>query len=100
MLLFCTPAAIVLVFDPFFVYHKPLFIKDLGFDGTDRYQNAGLINSWLADPDEPFDTVIIGTSMTQNFPVTAIRNEDGIHALKLTLAGAPPKSNPPCFTRR
>jgi len=84
--IFVVPAIIVTVIDPFFVIHKKLS-ADIGFDGTDRYQNAGLINSFLADPAERFDTIILGTSMSQNFPVSAFKNEFGRNALKLTLAG-------------
>ena len=57
--IFVLPALVVVAFDPFFVLHKPFIHKDIGFDGTDRYQNAGLINSYLADPSEKIDTIII-----------------------------------------
>ncbi|MDP9196643.1 MAG: hypothetical protein M3O22_07775 [Pseudomonadota bacterium] len=80
LVLFLLPVGIVMVFDPFFVLHRPWFMKVPLLDGTDRYQNAGLINSFLADPAQGFDTVIIGTSMSQNFPVDS-------RTLKLTLAG-------------
>lgn len=89
--IFLLPALIVIVFDPFFVFHKPFIHKNLGFDGTDRYQNAGLINSYLADPNEKIDTIIIGTSMSQNLPVEILKNEQGANALKITLAGGKPK---------
>lgn len=80
------PATFVVFADPFFIFHKK-YAADIGFDGTDRYQNAGLINSFLADPAEQFDTIILGTSMSQNLPVSAFRNEPGKVALKLTLSG-------------
>lgn len=89
--IFVLPALVVVAFDPFFVLHKPFIHKDIGFDGTDRYQNAGLINSYLADPSEKIDTIIIGTSMSQNLPVSALKNKQGINALKLTMAGGKPK---------
>ena len=89
--IFLLPASIVVIFDPFFVLHKPFIHKDIGFDGTDRYQNAGLINSYLADLDEQIDTIIIGTSMSQNLPVSVLQNEHGVNALKLTLAAGKPK---------
>ena len=84
--IFIVPAAFVVFADPFFIFHKK-FASDIGFDGTDRYQNAGLINSFLADPAEQFDTIILGTSLSQNLPVAAFRNEFGKDALKLTLSG-------------
>lgn len=89
--LFLLPALIVVIFDPFFVLHKPFIHKDIGFDGTDRYQNAGLINSYLADQNDHRDTVILGTSMSQNLPVHGLENAHGVPALKLTLAGGRPK---------
>ena len=85
-IIFIIPASIVIIADPFFIFHKK-FSADIGFDGTDRYQNAGLINSFLDDPAERFDTIILGTSMSQNFPVSAFKNDFGRNALKLTLPG-------------
>jgi len=60
--------ALLLVFyvDPFQIYHKP-FVSGMTLQDNQRYQNAGLINSYLADPAEGYDSVIIGTSMSQNF---------------------------------
>lgn len=87
VIVFITPAILVLIVDPFFIGHKK-FAANIGFDGMDRYQNAGLINSFLADPAEQFDTIILGTSMSQNFPVSGFKNEFGRNALKLTLSGA------------
>ncbi len=89
-IIFTLPATIVVIFDPFFVIHKRYAAK-IGFDKTDRYQNAGLINSFLADPSEHIDTVIIGTSMSQNFPVSIFKNEHNKNSLKLTLAGGSAK---------
>jgi hypothetical protein len=86
LLVFVFPAAIVVIADPFFIFHKK-FSRNIGFDGTDRYQNAGLINTFLADPAERFDTINLVTSMSQNFPVSAFKNDFGKNALKLTLSG-------------
>lgn len=57
---------LVVCVDPFRIYHKP-FIADVGLQENQRYQNAGLINSWLADETQGYDAVMIGTSMSQNF---------------------------------
>lgn len=91
LMVFSLPALLVLVVDPFQFAHKLIIKKDSGFDATDRYQNAGLINSYLADPDLKIDTVVIGSSMSQNFPVADMKNKDGAYALKLTLAGGSAK---------
>lgn len=88
--LFVTPALIVFQYDPYFFLHKK-YADKMGFDKTDRYQNAGLINSWLDDDNENVDVIIIGTSMSQNMPVSAWKNEQGVNALKLTLAGGEAK---------
>ncbi len=80
ILLFLMPAGAIVVFDPFFVYHKPLFIKDPGFINSDRYQASGFINTYLSDPKSPYDKVIIGTSLSQNFEL-----DD--YTIPLTLAG-------------
>lgn len=82
------PAVFTAVFDPFFFLHKRF--AEHGFDGTDRYQNAGLIKSYLADPAENFNSVIIGTSVSQNFTASHFDQPDG-KTLKLTLAGAKPR---------
>ncbi len=83
------PALTVIIFDPFFVLHKKF--SAAGFDSDDRYQNAGIIRSFLADPEMHMDTIIIGTSMSQNLPVSVFKNAYGVHALKLTLSGGKPR---------
>lgn len=78
--IFILPAVLVLAIDPYFIYHKPYFMKAPYFVNSDRYQNAGLINSFLANPEEKFDKVIVGTSLSQNFRLDE-------HTMILTLAG-------------
>jgi hypothetical protein len=89
--LFLAPALLVYVIDPLFIYHKPYIFKDRGVGGTDRYLNAGLINNWLDDSENNIDTIIIGTSMSQQLPVQEIKNKHGVSALKLTAAGGTAK---------
>lgn len=85
--LFLLPALIVIFYDPFFIYHRPFLNKDVGFDDYERYQNAGLINSWLADPAQKIDTIIVGTSMSGNFQGADYLNDAGAPALKLAYDG-------------
>lgn len=85
LLLFLLPAAVNIIYDPYFLYRKPA--EPIGFLPKDRFQNAGIINSYLADPQEQYDTIIVGTSMSQNFPADTFKNEHGKGALRLTLAG-------------
>ena len=56
------PALLVLLVDPYHIYHKG-FIKPVLFSTSERYQNAGLINSYL----DGHDAIIIGSSLSQNF---------------------------------
>ena len=60
------PALLVIYVDPFQIYHKPR-IAGMALQENQRYQNAGLVNSYLADTGEAYDSVMIGTSMSQNF---------------------------------
>jgi len=57
---------LVVCVDPFQIYHRPL-IPGMGLQKNQRYQNAGLINSYLSDATQGYDSVIVGTSMSQNF---------------------------------
>ena len=82
-LILLSPILLVVVFYPFFVYHKPWFVKVENPHGQDRMQNAGLINHWLNRKDGPINTIIVGTSMSQNFPLDK-------HTLRLTLSGGRP----------
>ena len=53
--------AAVIVIDPFEIYHKAEhFIAPID-NGTQIYSNAGIAKSY------EYDSVIIGTSMTENF---------------------------------
>ena len=74
--------------DPYQIYGKHKF----GFIEKARYQNAGLINSYLNSNDN-YDSVIIGTSMTQNFIPKDVENIlKWNKVLKLSMPGASPKS--------
>lgn len=50
------------IIDPYQIYHK----HSHGFDTNQRYQNIGLINSYL-NTNDGFDSIIIGTSLAENF---------------------------------
>lgn len=49
---------------------------------NDRWQVAAFIRSF------PFDTVLVGTSMTQNFSLENVREQLGSSPIKLSIAGA------------
>lgn len=50
----------IFVFDPWQLFHPPWF-RDTVFIENSRFQNAGIINSY------DFDSIILGTSIAQNF---------------------------------
>lgn len=60
------PALFILVVDPFQVLHQPFFSSRL-LNENQRYQNAGLINSYLSDAGEKYDSAAFGTSLSVNF---------------------------------
>jgi len=59
------PALLVIYVDPFQIYHRA-FIPKMGLSENQRYQNAGLINSYLRDPSQGYDSIALGTSMSAN----------------------------------
>lgn len=75
-------AFMVIYIDPFFQYHKPLndFIYDIN---NEAYQNAGLAKSF------EYESLITGSSMTQNFKTSWFKNEKTI---KLSFANAFPRT--------
>jgi hypothetical protein len=70
------PAAFVFLADPCHVFHKPFphFLHH-GFTPSTRCQNAGLINSWLSDKEEGFDSLLIGASTSENFLIPYINQK-------------------------
>ncbi len=75
------------ILDPFQIYHSSYFAKDR-YLKNDRYQNAGLINR-LHREQQCCDTLIIGTSHSQNFLPNHLRDTFKIKgALDLTMLGA------------
>jgi hypothetical protein len=81
------PTLFIFSADPCHVFHKPFSGRlHHGFTPETRCQNAGLINSWLADPDEGFDAVMIGASTSENFQPEYIAAQTPWHrVLKLTM---------------
>lgn len=72
--------------DPFQYFHKHLY----GFSDNQRYQNIGLINSYL-NSEDGYDSVIIGTSLSENFyPENVNRAMKWGKTLKLCASGAVP----------
>jgi hypothetical protein len=74
--------------DPFQIYHKS-FLSGKGLNENQRYQNAGLINQYLADPAQDYDSIMVGTSMSQNFTGEMANKTLGWHkTMRLFMPGA------------
>ena len=71
----------VIVIDPFFQYHKPLNGLSYNIDEP-RYHNAGLLKSF------EYNSIITGTSMTQNFKVSEANLLFNENFIKTSLNGA------------
>lgn len=81
------PVLLVWTVDPLRIYHDPL-IEDFPLHGNQRYQNAGLINRYLADPEQGYDSIVIGTSMSANNDAESVETIFGWKkTLRLTVIG-------------
>lgn len=75
------------ILDPFQIFHSSWFMKDRYVPAYERFQNAGLIRRML-ERDDCCDTVVIGTSHSQNFlPSYVAKAFKGHGTLQLSLPG-------------
>jgi len=78
-------AAVIILFtfvaDPFLVYHRPTWYQPT-FYSQERYMNQGLVRQF------EYDTIIIGTSMTQNFRPSQVNEATGGKVVKLSISGS------------
>ncbi|MGL5972804.1 MAG: hypothetical protein ACRCZK_03730, partial [Oscillospiraceae bacterium] len=71
----------IFIVDPFFHYHKP--INGLSYKlYNGRYQNIGILKNF------DYDTVIIGTSLTQNFKNSELDTLFNTNSVKASFPGA------------
>lgn len=74
-------SGITIYVDPYFHYHKPndkfSYILD-----NERYQNDGIMRHW------EYDTMIIGSSMTENFKTSELDTLFGSKSIKVPFSGA------------
>lgn len=68
--------------DPFHYYHGLTAINHVFFPGFQRYQNVGLARSFK------YDTVVVGSSVTENFLPSYIERSWGGRAMKLSISGS------------
>lgn len=74
-------AAVNIVVDPLFQYHKPWFGLEPVIT-NERYQNAGVIKHF------DFDNAILGTSLSENFTISEVNDTFGGNSVKLTMYGS------------
>lgn len=87
------PALLVWIVDPFRIYHDP-FMAEFPLHGNQRYQNAGLINRYLANPEKGYDSIVIGTSMSANNDAVSVETIFGWQkTLRLTVIGGIAEEN-------
>ena len=75
-------AAVNYVVDPFHYYRGLNPINRVFFPGFERYQNVGLARSFR------YDTVILGSSVTENFLPSDVERVWGGRAMKLSISGS------------
>ena len=81
------PAAVVVVIDPYQVFHKSWLPEVYFYKENERYQMAGLIKHYLG-AETGTDTVIIGTSLSVNFLEEDIEQRLGWKALNMAMRGS------------
>ena len=88
-LIFCLIAIVgsVMLVDPFEIYHKATAFIPPITNGTQNYSNAGVAKSY------EYDSVIIGSSMTENFTPSQLSRLLGGHFIKLPINGGSPFNN-------
>ena len=74
----------VVIIDPFEVYHKATFFIPPIESGTQSYSNAGIAKSY------DYDSIIIGSSMTENFRPSQLDELLGGRFVKLCVNGGTP----------
>lgn len=78
--------------DPFYHYHG-LIGKQKLHSGDEYYQNIGIAKNFK------YDSVIIGSSMTENFKVSQFEKKFGGKIVKLSLSGGYPKNYKLLFSK-
>ena len=77
----------VVLIDPFEIYHKASFCIPPITNGTQNYSNAGIAKTY------EYDSVVIGSSMTENFSPSQLDRLLGGQFVKLPINGGSPFNN-------
>lgn len=70
----------VIIIDPYFHYHEPLESLQYPID-NERYQNSGILKHFS------YDTIITGSSMTENFKTSECNAIFDVEAVKVPFSG-------------
>jgi len=91
LVIILVPSIIVFIVDPLQLYHRQVTLKEIKYYKEQRHQNIGLINNYLVRGSGIY-TIIMGTSMSENFIPSIVKKElnDGTKVLKLTMSGGRP----------
>ena len=81
------PAAVVLLIDPFQVFHKSWLDTVFFYKDNERYQIAGVLKNYL-DDDNSYNSVLIGTSISANITAADIAATLGWRAINLSVRAA------------
>ena len=85
------PAGLAFVKDPYQII-RPRAGGELRLRSNTRFQNAGLIRNFLGDPEQGFDTIIMGASHAAEYRPSEIRSAIGINrAMNLSMVGGRPQ---------
>ena len=80
LIILCALASVIIYIDPYFHYHKPLASLYYELD-NERSQNDGIIRHF------DYDSMIIGTSMAENFKTSEAEGLFGGSFIKVPFAG-------------
>lgn len=91
LILTLLPAFVVFIVDPIQLYHDQISLKKTKYFTEQRHQNIGLVNKFLKRGEGNY-TIIMGTSMSENFVPSkwVAKLNDGTKVLKLTMSGGRP----------
>ncbi|MCI9016710.1 MAG: hypothetical protein HFJ53_06075 [Clostridia bacterium] len=78
-------ASVMIYIDPLFQYHKPLANIAYQINSQD-YQNPGMVKNF------DYDSLMVGSSMTENFSMSWFKENMGLNVLKVSYSGARPKN--------
>ena len=87
LLLLAVPIFLVVVIDPYQVFHRTFLPRVFFYKENERYQIPGLVKHYLGEATGT-DSVVIGTSLSANFLEENIKQTLGWDAVNLSMRGS------------